>query len=49
MMKLKKFLVKILTSLLVKLLCKIESRCLAWPHKILAKTIGEMSVHILGA
>ncbi len=26
------------------LLCKIESRCLTWPHKILAKTIGEESV-----
>ena len=30
------------------LLCKIECRCLLWPHKILVKTIGEMSVNILG-
>jgi hypothetical protein len=30
------------------ILCKIEFQCLARPHKISAKTIGEMSVHILG-
>ncbi|OUR91948.1 hypothetical protein A9Q87_09100 [Flavobacteriales bacterium 34_180_T64] len=33
---------------IIKQLYKIESRCLPWPHKILAKTIGEMSVYILG-
>jgi len=32
----------------ILILCQIESRYLPWPHKILAKTIGEMSVNILG-
>ena len=33
---------------MIFLLCKIEFQCLARPHKILVKTIGEMSVNILG-
>jgi hypothetical protein len=32
----------------MNLLCKIEVQCLARPHKILVKTIGEVNVHILG-